>query len=210
MEHEQLGLLLPPYCLTTLAVVRTVDHWLWLLVAMAVVAIGAFEWRYKGENKPLARLALGGGVAVVLMGLVWGVGFASTVPLIQLRGQMDYSRTAVVIQRSAIEADAAYREILRAFAAEQPQEASAAAHRLGSAMRDIERAWAGPRGLAALEPQGERSPLRDLAREVESRARDMSLPEWSTLSAEERKKGHESLKSAYERLGSAVEWWPKP
>ena len=157
----------------------------------------------------MARLALGGVVAVALMGLVWAVGFASTVPLVQLRLQMDYSRAAMKIQRNAIEADAAYQEILQAFAAEQPQKASVSAHRLHSAMSDMERAWLGSAGLAALEPQGKQSSLWDLAREVESCAQALSMPEWSTLPGEDRKKGFESLQSAYERLRSAVEWWPK-
>jgi hypothetical protein len=209
MEYKTLGLELPSYWQTTLSILRTVVVWQGLLVALLVLAIGVFEWRYRGENKPMVRLAAGGVAGVVLMGLVSVVAFASTVPLVQLHFQLDSERAVAVVRRDAVEAEAAYQEILRAFAAEQPRNAAAGAHRLHSAMSDLKRSWVGTLGLAALEQESRLGSLRDLVREVENCARDLSRPESDTLTGEERKRGYERLRSAYERLSSAVEGWPK-
>jgi hypothetical protein len=47
------------------------DSYTTLLVVLAAVAWGVFEWRVRGENKPLIRISALGTVAVALMVIVW-------------------------------------------------------------------------------------------------------------------------------------------
>jgi hypothetical protein len=208
-EYESLDLELPAYCQTTLSVVR---WFFWQqglpLLGVCLLALALFEWRYRGDEKPLVRLALGGTVAVALMALVWAVAISMSVPHVQLYFQRNDERAAAVALREAVAAETAYGEIRRAMAAGRPDEASAAARRLRTSLAEIERSRGGILGLAALERASELGHLRELVRELADSARAIEALGHQSAEVEARRL-NARLEASYARLTQAAQGWPK-
>ncbi|MFO0808149.1 MAG: permease prefix domain 1-containing protein [Gemmataceae bacterium] len=133
------------------------DQSTWLLLA-TVAAWGLFEWRVRGENKPLMRLAALGtaalGLAVVAL-LTWGslaVGFCLGLPSTGKVTRLYAVDQVASIDASVAAAERALEKQDWAAAREQATRASAAVERLAKATAAV----------GALTPQHGPPTLQDL------------------------------------------------
>lgn len=207
-EFDSMDLETPSYMQVARNLVQWIFDWGPALLALGAAALAVFEWRYRGESKPMVRLAAGGLSAVLLMGLLWLVAISMSVPLVQLHLTWRDDWAATVVRRRAVEAEEAYRDLEQALAAERLDQVAPAAMRLSSAVRRLQRGRASLLGLLALHRDGELGALRDTLRDIEECSGTLARFRKPTLGKTEEEQ-RISIERAYARLTSSVEGWPQ-
>jgi len=182
---------LPGLAVSALNFVIFLHHSWWLWVGILAVGGAAFEWLYRGENKSMIRLGMGGGAAFGLMGLLWAVTFASAVPLGMLVMDMQAHPPETLVRLNAMEAEAAYVRLDQALREKDWPGAGDAADRLRDAFRSLEHLGASAPVLTALHRQDDLDRIRILLDRLVSQAgavreasRDPDPPVLSALFAE--------------------------
>jgi hypothetical protein len=190
------------------AIVRAVNVLLGGYGAIALLAVGAglfvFERRYKGENKPMIRLAGGLVVSLVLMLLISVVSISFTVRLVDLAADLRAERPEQTVYSSFAQANAAFEELERAVEQELWTDAERAVQVVHQTFTNFRYKGSAVPVLVALDRQSQIEESRKVVEKIEELSRVLWGPR-DSLQRRELLRNMPELKEAYARFKAIVD-----
>jgi hypothetical protein len=205
-EYSMLERPVPASLGSLIDVLTFVHDWSTVGFALLVLAWAVFEWRYKGENKSIIRLASGG---VVCLGMTVAAGVTigfTVVPLGLVPGMISHERAETVAARKAAQAETAFRQLEAVVQTGDPWPANLhAAERLTEAFESLRnRAGFAVPALAVFHKREELDTIRNLVRTIEELSEDVR----DAVESDAIKQRFSRLRQSYEKLTALIEGWP--
>lgn len=176
--------------------------WIWIIVVLIPWAV--FEWRYRGENKPLIRLSALALVSLGTTALMWWASVGVVGSLLRAHGALYLERPEQVALEIARMADEQMVDLDRAVKSQSAWAARRAAMGVSSAFEYGYMRGSTAAGLATMTQLQRldeiRNQLRTLTKlaEIVQSATPEQLPELS-----------QQMQQAYDRLKALAGGWPK-
>ncbi len=197
---------LPPYVIRFLKLADFLVYsygWVWIL-ALLLIPWAVFEWRYRGENKPLIRLSALALVSLATTALVWWSGIVAAVPPTYAYWALYKEQPERVALESARMADAAMARLDRAVKEQNLRDAGHVAMGVAGAFEYGYTRGSTAAGLATMTQLQRLDEIRNQLRlltKLGEMVRSASLDQLPDL--------NQQMQQAYTRLKVLVGDWPK-